>query len=285
MLTSLPMQTYKESLGWRIRDAADRSDHDLLESLLRDPKLQPTDVNYQVVGDVAAPLYRAVSRGAVQCVRLLLGQPSVDVNIHWFDGSTPLHRAATAPESAGALEIMKLLCAHPDLNFDPLDYHNISPLWRACIHDNADSVRVLFAMAPVGSLNVNLRAATEDRWGGKMASEVTWNAETRQLLGHYSRDPAAVRFRLRRGHDLGLHLADIAADFATVVLRSDDYLHVAAGGDDNTQRYLTIVCLLPMELQMIMCHRRHGSVSQNILAHDTDEALKLLIRQKAYLTS
>ena len=47
---------------------------------------------------------------------------------------------------------------------------------------------------------------------------------------------------------------------------------------DATTRFFTIASKLPMELQMILCHRAVGSTKQNILRKDSEVAFKSLAR-------
>ena len=82
-------------------------------------------------------------------------------------------------------------------------------------------------------------------------------------------------------------LDDLAAEvFALTVFLCDDLLHLkptshpAATPDHATDptRFFAIVSKLPMELQMILCHRVVGSMKQNILRKDSEAAFKSLAR-------
>jgi len=260
------------STGGRIWDAADGGDPVRLGTLLRSPVLRGDDVNFEGY-TFDTPLYRAVRRGAVECVRMLLAHPYVDVNLR-SEGLTALDCAVTQPDTLEALEVLKMLCVHPLLKFDPVDRCGITPLWRACHRDNMNHVRVLLASAPVGTLNLLAHSARNGLWDGKTTFEVTWHDPTRELLKLYSVDPAAVRCQLREAPDLGLRLHDAASDFASVVLLSDDFLSLTAGVYNPARQFLAIIARLPMELQMSLCHRRHGSGGLVIMIRDTDQALK-----------
>ena len=82
-------------------------------------------------------------------------------------------------------------------------------------------------------------------------------------------------------------LDELAAEvFALTVFLCDDLLqlkpasHQAATPDPTTAatRFFTISAKLPMELQMILCHRAVGSMQQNILRKDSEAAFKSLAR-------
>ena len=66
--------------------------------------------------------------------------------------------------------------------------------------------------------------------------------------------------------------------FALIVFLCDDLLllkpasHPAA--DTAAARFFAVASKLPMELQMILCHRVVGSMKQNILRKDSEAAFK-----------
>ena len=79
-------------------------------------------------------------------------------------------------------------------------------------------------------------------------------------------------------------LEELAAEvFALTVFLCDDLLqlkpasHPAVAGAAAT-RFFSIAKRLPMELQMILCHRAVGSAKQNILQKDSEAAFKSLAR-------
>jgi len=79
-------------------------------------------------------------------------------------------------------------------------------------------------------------------------------------------------------------LKELAAEvFALTVFLCDELLqlkpasHSAAATASATQ-FFTISSKLPMELQMILCHRAVGSMKQNILPKDSEAAFKDLAR-------
>ena len=84
---------------------------------------------------------------------------------------------------------------------------------------------------------------------------------------------------------LGMLDALAAEVFALTIFLCDDLLQpnttlaistsnpAAAAG---ALRFFTIVATLPMELQMVLCHRAVGSMKQNILHNDSEAAFKSL---------
>jgi len=100
-------------------------------------------------------------------------------------------------------------------------------------------------------------------------------------LERFLANPAQTRHELRV--KLGV-LDELAAEvFALTVFLCDDLLqlkpssHHAATPYPAT-RFFTIAKELPMELQMVLCHRGVGSTKQNILQKDSEAAFKSLAR-------
>jgi len=72
------------------------------------------------------------------------------------------------------------------------------------------------------------------------------------------------------------------------VFLCDDLLHLKPALASTVAftaatRFFSIARSLPMELQMILCHRAFGSMKQNILRQDSEAAFKSLARVLSYL--
>ena len=83
--------------------------------------------------------------------------------------------------------------------------------------------------------------------------------------------------------ELGL-LDELAADiFALMVFLCDGLLKLKAipttpAAAGTPPRFFVIASNMPMELQMVLCHRVVGSMEQNILSVDSEAAFKSLAR-------
>ena len=100
--------------------------------------------------------------------------------------------------------------------------------------------------------------------------------EAVSLLERFIANPTQTRFDLRV--KLGV-LNEVAAEVvALTVFLCDDLLQLKPALDTAATRFFTIVKRLPMELQMILCHRAVGSMKQNILHKDSEAAFKSLAR-------
>ena len=98
-------------------------------------------------------------------------------------------------------------------------------------------------------------------------------SEVASLLERFRDDPAHIR------HELRVKLA--AELFALNIFFCDGLLQLKPVPSSNPAaavRFLTITKRLPMELQMILCHRAVGSAKDSILSKDSEEAFKSLAR-------
>ena len=136
-----------------------------------------------------------------------------------------------------------------------------------------------------------------DFWGRTVldvarASKHNNNNNTREvasLLQSYLIDSHGTRQRLQL--QLGLTWGLVAGLFAVIVLLCDDYValrrwarrdvKLAAGvlraeeeEDEGVKRFFAMAVRLPMELQMLLCHRVHGSCEQNVTSKEAGDAIK-----------
>jgi len=99
--------------------------------------------------------------------------------------------------------------------------------------------------------------------------------EVMSILGRFITHPAQTRHEVRV--KLGV-LDKLAAEvFALTVFLCDDLLQLQPAAS-AASRFFAITSKLPIELQMIMCHRAVGSMKQNFLHKDSEPAFKALAR-------
>ena len=105
--------------------------------------------------------------------------------------------------------------------------------------------------------------------------------EAAAVLERFMSNPGQTRHELRV--KLGV-LDELAAEvFALTVFHCDDLLQLKLASSPAATaavaaRFFTIAKELPMELQMVLCHRGVGSTKQNILQKDSEAAFKSLAR-------
>ena len=93
-------------------------------SLLLNLNIPGIDINQVEEKSGATPLRLAVETNHIECVRILLKHPEVNVNQrHPLYGETPLMHCCTAHESEriANIEIIKLLLAHKNIDLDYVD--------------------------------------------------------------------------------------------------------------------------------------------------------------------
>ena len=95
------------------------------------------------------------------------------------------------------------------------------------------------------------------------------------LLERFKENPEETRYRMRV--KLGCH-DDLAAEvFALVVFVSDGLLRIKVTTTATPAvRFFAIATQLPLELQMVLCHRLLGSAKEIILGKDSELAFKSL---------
>lgn len=128
--------------------------------------------------DNPTPLFRAVFSGFPDCVAVLLSHPLVDVNVADSRGETALHHCASTRPSPLNLRILSLLCAHPGVDFNQVDSNNTTALWVACYGNNFEIARHLLAHAPLGAIDLDIRAIMDPAPLGAPASMNIWRGCT-----------------------------------------------------------------------------------------------------------
>ena len=130
----------------------------------------------------------------------------------------------------------------------------------------------------------------EKSWTWKKASSVgdSWTTSLEiarvqgvpriiSLLERFTANRAQTQYELRL--ELGLPVALASEMFALVIFLGDDTLKIReTEAQTPTGRFFTIVKRLPMELQMILCHRAFGCNKQNILSRDSELSFKQLAK-------
>ena len=95
----------------------------------------------------------------------------------------------------------------------------------------------------------------------------------------YLADPVATKKALRLELELDLRLA--AEVFVLVVLVTDGYLRLReeVGGvvGEAAARFLSLAMKLPMELQMVLCHRMCGLAKDHVAVSETERVLRNLV--------
>jgi len=233
------------------------------------------------------PLHNASYCGQVEVVKLLLAHPNIDVNVKHESGQTPFSLVCQKDK----VSVVQVLLKDPRVDITLDDNFGGTPLWHASRNECPEVIEWLIASGrDLGDVK-NRRA----KWYGKdyTALEVARKYEKTEvvsLLEKFLTNPAQTRHEIR----VNLKFSDTEV-FALTVFLCDDLLqlkpdsHLAAILDHaaaaTATLFFTIAKRLPMELQMILCHRVVGSMKQNILRKDSEAAFKSLARLFCLLSS
>jgi len=262
-----------------------------------------------------APLHTAIWKGSVEAVKYLLNRVDINPNIMSLLSNdsqytfTPLHIACTI----GNVEMIELLLvSKPGIDVNALDNHGCSPLIKLCKSINEEYVtkciKVILSLRPDINLNIQFVNVNNNNDRRKrtlldlvcvkgyfevvkylLAFGATTSKDLKNInsdddnysdIGHNASIDPHVGYNLVKQHinDPYLfisHKAEIdpiSKVFTTIVLLCDGYYRLK-----QSSSFYNIVCKLPMDLQMIMCHRLFRSTKQNITGKLVTEQVKLLL--------
>lgn len=224
------------------------------------------------------------------------------VNTHFEDLQqlTALHVAA----QYGHHELVQMFLAIPDISVNEEDEFGFSPLMFGCYNDHPKVVQIFLEDGRSNVNHVDIQGRSPTFWAVEKEShdsvlwlmatsrktglQLTDQDDTRKghpLISAYKHDPQEARRTAQKA--LGILDDGPASLFVLVVLVCDGFLRLAQPAEDLSPakgtgevqdfgRFLEIASKLPMELQMLLCHRVQGSVKSNIPGADFDFSLKCL---------
>ena len=183
------------------------------------------------------------------------------------------------------MSVVEVLLKDPRVDVILDDDNGCTPLWWASFCGHYEVIEGLISSGrDLGDImNKKGLGGGKDYTALEIARKEK-ETEAVSVLERFMSNPAQIRHEVRV--KLGV-LDEFAAEvFALTVFLCDDLFHLnpvshlAASPDPTTAalRFFTIVSKLPMELQMILCHRTVGSMKQNILQKDSEAAFKSLAR-------
>ena len=211
-----------------------------------------------------------------------MAHPNILVNLKDGNGQTPLSLGCFSDK----VSAVKVLLKDPRVDITLADDMGHTPLWWASCRGYLEIIEWLIAsgrnLGDVGSgSRKNLDGNTSYTVIGIARKQC--HTEIVSLLKRLVDNPAQTRQKIH--FKLGM-LDELASEnFALVIFLCDDLLQlnsisnvVACDTYVATARFFAIAKRLPMELQMILCHRIVGSTKNNILHKDSENAFKCLAR-------
>lgn len=229
-------------------------------------------------------LHWACVKGHDKILALLLAQPGVNANQKTAMGETPFYMAFCYEKSA----CVRLLLKDDRVNPNEPDDVGSSPLYNAALFGYVDIVKWWVASGrEIGSADCE-DAITVAREPTNEVGEEDAEFEQRSercaavaaLLERYQEDRQRTTHEVRA--EVGWYDGEAAQFFALVVFTSDGLLEIREqdGGEQGRAiRFMRMICQLPMELQMLLCHRVVGSAAENIIGEQREVAFKTLTRQ------
>jgi hypothetical protein len=223
------------------------------------------DVNWQSYNGTTS-LAIACSFGHVKAASRLLAHPLIDVNSKSVSGHTAFSSACVN----GQLGCVKLLLDDPRVLINEPTTSRETPLEQVVRYDRYDVMKWCIA------------SGRKLDFGGAPVQipddENPYISHIDSLLLKFRDNPTRTRREVRK--ELGV-IENEARIFALTVFFCDELLEVKEGETGGAARFFTMSSKLPMELQMILCHRSTGSAGGDVPGWESEMAFKELAKKIA----
>jgi hypothetical protein len=216
-----------------------------------------------------APLHLACNYGHYKIVAMLLAHPDIDVNLKTNGLTSPFLFAC----SNGWIECAQLLLKDVRVKVNEYESTGHHPLMHAAYYGRLEIIKWWIAsgremdLGEPGNEHNDAIGAAGDRGYKKVVS----------LLELFRDYPNETRYEMRV--KLGWRQEMAAEFFATVVFLCDGLLGINEKNTSGAAKFFGIAQRLPMELQIILCHRVAGSMRTNILKEHSELAFKKLAKE------
>jgi len=247
----------------RLHEAAWINDVAVVKFLLSEhPKL---DVNRQNEYGKTA-LHLACHAGHHEVVQLLLAHPKINPNAQHNNGSSCLVVSVYWRRTQCAKLLLK--DSRVDVNLDEWDHR--TALWWASCFGYLEIVKWLVALRGA-ELDLERKVKCGiDLFTPLEVAIARGQTAIASFLTKFKEAPKVLIKELQR--ELGVRETGAAELFVLVVLLSDEFFNTCEKGDDGPRRFFQVASRLPMELQMLLCYRAHGSMKEIVLTRDTEPA-------------
>jgi len=234
--------------------------------LLQDnPDCCGNTVNWQDENGWTA-LHCACHGGHDTIVALLLRFSSIDVNRKENNDNTALILACFW----GELSCIRLLLKDPRVDVTATDNCGLSALDYAVTCGMTDVIKWWIALRQEENLGYTKTVLTT-----LIEEEVDQSDDIPTLLRSFRDDPDQTRSKVRL--ELGIRDEEIANLFALIIFLCDALLTVKSDQSlHHTTRFFNITTQLPIELQMLVCHRAFNSAKQNVASSVSEVGFRQL---------
>ena len=232
------------------------------------------DVNAPLDPSNWTALHTASAYGHTEIVNFLLKMKDIDPNRLTESGDTAIILSIMF---MGNIDTNKMLLRDSRVN-DVVDKGQ-TILWYAVKKEDVHLIKWIIILRHKDMMDLEKRGrnwANNKEYTPIEFAEALNRNDIRDLLTRFSRDP--VRCRHEVGLDLGITNAKVADLFASLIFLCDNYtsLENELPQTSNPSRFFAIAKKLPMELQMLICHRVYGSAKEIIKSTDSEPAFMAL---------
>ena len=234
-------------------------------------KDNPTwDVNDDLDLNGWTALHIACFNGHCEIVSVLVAHPNINVNSKTNAVSTPFFLGCYW----GHVEAVKVLLRDHRVDINMPEDGGRTPLWEASRYEYVEVIKWMIASGRELDLDRKSKVCGKEYTAIEIA-RLEDNKDAALLLEKFTENPAQCRHEVRL--ELGVPEALAAELFAAKVFLCDDYLRIRRReSNSEVGRFFGIASRLPMELQMLLCHRVYGSAKDNIPSRNSEPAFKHL---------
>ena len=246
--------------------AVKEGDAKKLAELMKDPGFdlnEPIEDGWTLLHFACGENYRSAT------IPLFLAHHDIDVNAKSLSGQTPFFCAC-----GGRASCVREMLKDSRVKVNEPIYIGYTPLWRAAWNDRLDIIKEWIASGREMDVGKPGDVNWTDAIGG---AKKRGHAEVVILLERFKANPDETRHAIRT--ELGFTDELAAEVFAVVVFVSDGLLQVNDTTPSPAARYFSIATQLPLELQMVLCHRVVGSAKELIQGKESEVAFKYLARR------
>jgi len=237
----------------------------MVKLLLTHPNININEVNNKGMTPLAYSCYYNND----DIIRVLLNNPAIDINKSNI--IAPLHLAVEKKN----INVIKLLLCQPGININQVDEYGRTPLDYICALSEGNTW-----LSSRRTIKINVCSKEEIIIKLLMAYGATITNQKIKIcnnseLDKYLTDPNVIN-DWKATFDFISHL------FTLVVLLCDEYFTFntqSCGRSVDMIRFFTICKQLPMELQMLICHRLYGSHKNYVKSDSVTLHCKLILKE------
>jgi ankyrin repeat protein len=242
-------------------------------------KVYNLDINNKV--GYYTPFHMACCTGCDRKVASLLAYPNVDVNAKNSIGNTPFNTIC----HKGTVACARLLL--DDYRVDIYEPSNVgrTPFFKLVYQGHLEIIKHWIASGRV----INLKERGRDRrmniieaarhFTGIYPTRREMSLKVLSLIERFKENEEKTRHEIKI--ELGWYHEKAAKHFSWIIFLCDGLLEIKED-DSKVSRFFKIARELPMDLQMVLCHRAIGSAFENIPADVREkgfmELAKLLLK-------